>query len=140
MTEALQSESGLFKIPKIFHEYSTEEVLTSEYLTGIKLKDLEDSNNSSDYPQSLKDEVGRRIMLLTFKELFEMGIMQSDPNPSNFTYNWQNDQLNLFDFGATHIYRPEFLQNYYRIIEGSVKGDREQIWEASIKTGFVTGE
>lgn len=140
MTEALQSESGLFKIPKIFHEYSTGEVLTSEYLTGIKLKDLEDSNNSSDYPQSLKDEVGRRIMLLTFKELFEMGIMQSDPNPSNFTYNWQNDQLNLFDFGATHIYRPEFLQNYYRIIEGSVKGDREQIWEASIKTGFVTGE
>lgn len=34
-----------------------------------------------------------------------MGIMQSDPNPSNFTYNHINDQLNLYDFGATHIYK-----------------------------------
>ena len=44
-------------------------------------------------------------MLITFKELFEMGIMQSDPNPSNFTYNPHKDQLNLFDFGATHMYK-----------------------------------
>ncbi len=34
-----------------------------------------------------------------------MGIMQSDPNPSNYTYNYKKDELNLFDFGATHIYR-----------------------------------
>jgi predicted unusual protein kinase regulating ubiquinone biosynthesis (AarF/ABC1/UbiB family) len=33
-----------------------------------------------------------------------MGIMQSDPNPSNFTYSLEKKQLNLFDFGATHIY------------------------------------
>ena len=78
-------------------------------------------------------------MLLTFKELFEMGIMQSDPNPSNYTYNHEKDQLNLFDFGATHIYRKKFLEEYYRIIEGSIKEDQEQIWDASIKTGFVTG-
>ena len=30
-------------------------------------------------------------MKLTFKELFEMGIMQSDPNPSNYTYNLENN-------------------------------------------------
>lgn len=59
-------------------------------------------------------------MKLTFKELFEMGIMQSDPNPSNFTYNPKQDVLNLYDFGATHIYKPEFLKNYYDIIRGSV--------------------
>jgi predicted unusual protein kinase regulating ubiquinone biosynthesis (AarF/ABC1/UbiB family) len=38
-----------------------------------------------------------------------MGIVQSDPNPSNFTYNFKKDQLNLFDFGATHIYKRSFL-------------------------------
>ena len=66
------------------------------------MKDIETSESS----QELKDEIGRRIMLLTFKEMFEMGIMQSDPNPSNFTFNPEKDQLNLFDFGATHIYSP----------------------------------
>lgn len=34
-----------------------------------------------------------------------MGIMQSDPNPANYTYDHKKDQLNLYDFGATHIYK-----------------------------------
>lgn len=38
-----------------------------------------------------------------------MGIVQSDPNPANFTYNAKTDQLNLFDFGATHVYKKKFL-------------------------------
>lgn len=79
-------------------------------------------------------------MEITFNELFEMGIVQSDPNPSNFTYNLKNDQLNLFDFGATHIYKRKFLQDYYRIIEGSVIQNKEQILSASVDTGFLTGE
>jgi hypothetical protein len=49
-----------------------------------------------------------------------MGIVQSDPNPANFTFNIKKDQLNLFDFGATHVYDKRFLENYYRIILGSV--------------------
>ena len=49
-----------------------------------------------------------------------MGIMQSDPNPSNYTYNIQNDSLNLFDFGAVHLYNRSFLQEYYKIIQGSI--------------------
>ncbi len=68
-----------------------------------------------------------------------MGIVQSDPNPSNFTYNLQKDQLNLFDFGATHIYKKKFLEDYYRIIEGSVIENKDQIFKASIDTGFLTG-
>jgi aarF domain-containing kinase len=69
-----------------------------------------------------------------------MGIVQSDPNPANFAYNFKTDQLNLYDFGATHIYRKQFLENYYKIIEGSVHKNNKQIFEASIATGFVTGE
>ena len=68
-----------------------------------------------------------------------MGIVQSDPNPANFTYNFKKDQLNLFDFGATHIYKKKFLEDYYRIIEGSVILNKEQIFRASIDTGFLTG-
>jgi hypothetical protein len=50
-----------------------------------------------------------------------MGIVQSDPNPANFTYNLKKDQLNLFDFGATHIYNRSFLEEYYKVILGSVE-------------------
>lgn len=67
-----------------------------------------------------------------------MGIMQSDPNPSNFTYNVEEKRLNLFDFGATHIYGAEFLNNYCGIIKASVAEDKEEIVKQSILTGFLT--
>jgi aarF domain-containing kinase len=63
-------------------------------------------------------------MKLTFSEIFEMGIMQSDPNPSNFTYNLEKRQLNLLDFGATHIYDRPFLDSYCGIINASVAEDK----------------
>jgi aarF domain-containing kinase len=67
-----------------------------------------------------------------------MGIMQSDPNPANFTYNQKLNQLNLFDFGATHIYKEEFLNNYCDIIEASIAEDRQKIIQKSIEIGFLT--
>lgn len=48
-------------------------------------------------------------------------------------------QLGLLDFGATREYRPFFVNNYFKIIDGAAKGDREQILEYSRKLGFLTG-
>ncbi len=79
-------------------------------------------------------------MKLTFLELFEMGIMQTDPNPANFTYNPRKDSLNLFDFGAVHRYKPQFLRLYYEIIKASVEENHERIWQKSIEIGFLTGK
>ena len=48
-------------------------------------------------------------------------------------------QLGLLDFGATREYRPFFVNNYFKIIDGAAKGDRDQILEYSRKIGFLTG-
>jgi hypothetical protein len=32
------------------------------------------------------------------------------------------------------------LEDYYKIIEGSVLENNQQIWKSSIDTGFLTGE
>jgi aarF domain-containing kinase len=69
-----------------------------------------------------------------------MGIMQSDPNPSNFTFNVESKKLNLFDFGATHIYNQTFLNHYCKIINASVESNKEEIVKQSILTGFLTNE
>jgi len=48
-------------------------------------------------------------------------------------------QLGLLDFGATREYRPFFVNNYFKIIDGAAKGDRDQILEYSRIVGFLTG-
>ncbi len=57
-----------------------------------------------------------------------MGIVQSDPNPANFSFNIGKNILNLFDFGATHIYKQSFLVDYFNIISGAVQGNETSIY------------
>ena len=47
--------------------------------------------------------------------------------------------MGLLDFGATREYRPFFVNNYFRIIDGAANGDREAVLEYSRKVGFLTG-
>jgi aarF domain-containing kinase len=47
--------------------------------------------------------------------------MQTDPNPSNFSYNIHTDQLNLLDFGAARSYKDSFIDYYWQVIKGSVE-------------------
>ena len=47
--------------------------------------------------------------------------------------------MGLLDFGATREYRPFFVNNYFRIIDGAANGDRDAVLEYSRKVGFLTG-
>ena len=100
LKSVMGEEYKKFAVPRVNKKLSNRHILSSQLLKGIQVASLE----KGDSPQALRDEVGRLILKLTFSEIFEMGIMQSDPNPSNFTYDLNRRRLNLFDFGATHIY------------------------------------
>lgn len=55
---------------------------------------------ADNYPQIVRDEIGERMMELTLKELFKWRFMQTDPNPSNFAFKRDTNQLILMDLGA----------------------------------------
>lgn len=55
---------------------------------------------ADNYPQSFRNEIGKRMMELTLRELFEWRFMQTDPNPSNYAFRRETNQLVLMDFGA----------------------------------------
>lgn len=46
---------------------------------------------------------------ICFRELFEWGLMQTDPNPANYLYDTETGVLNLIDFGAGRTYDKDFL-------------------------------
>ena len=50
--------------------------------------------------QSVRDDVGTRLLRLTLRELFDWRFMQTDPNWGNFLYDPATGVLNLIDFGA----------------------------------------
>lgn len=63
-------------------------------------------------------------MFLTLQELFRFRVMQTDPNPSNFYFDRENNKLILLDFGAVHEYSKEFIDNYIAVIHGAATNNR----------------
>lgn len=107
---------------------------TSELIEGLTIDQC-----AEQLDQETRDEITHMFLELLLRELFILGYMQTDPNWANFLYNPDTKQLGLLDFGATREYRPFFVNNYFRIIDGAANGDQEAVLEYSRKVGFLTG-
>jgi aarF domain-containing kinase len=121
-------------VPNVFEELTTEQVITSEYAPGGTIDKV------SNMDQEERDRVGRMILYLAIKELFDWRFMQTDPNWGNFLYNVGTRQTTLIDFGATREYSKEFVDGYLRIVWASANRDEETLMAQSRRMGFLTGE
>ena len=57
-----------------------------------------------------------RLIVLVARELFEFGLMQTDPNFANYRYNACTRQIVLLDFGATRAFPAAMAENYRRLL------------------------
>ncbi len=51
-------------------------------------------------PQAVRDELGKQMLRLFFTEIFDFGLMQTDPNFGNYLINEEGSVLTLLDFGS----------------------------------------
>lgn len=121
------------KVPKVIEEFSTNTVLTSEFVEGVSLEDVAKAS------QKLKDITGTLFMRNTFQELFVYEFMQTDPNFGNYLVDSESLKLICMDFGAARSFRTEFCENYLGIILSAANSDNNGILEYGKKLGFFTG-
>ncbi|MBW0507813.1 hypothetical protein O181_047528 [Austropuccinia psidii MF-1] len=133
MWEFLKSDSR-FRVPKVFDHLSSQMVLTTEFMSGVSLK------NAQSWSSSLRNKIGYDILELCFREILHFRLMQTDPNWSNFLWNESNQQIELIDFGATREYSQQFVEDYVRLLISGVNDNRTECIEASIKLGYLTGQ
>jgi aarF domain-containing kinase len=127
-------ESFAFRVPRVHPAFSTERVITTEFIHGVALDQV------SSLSQETRDEVGASLLWLTMTELFTWRFMQTDPNWGNFLYEEETSTVGLIDFGAAREFSVEFIDQYLRLVWGAAEGDRELILDASIQLGFLTGD
>ncbi|KAH7642962.1 abc1-like protein 2 [Dermatophagoides farinae] len=125
------------RVPRVYESLSTRKVLTTELISGIPIDKLDDFNETSD--PAVKNSVMERILRLFFRELFVFNYMQTDPNWSNFFYDYTTDTLSLIDFGNCRPFSEQFVMKYREIIEAAIENDRQTILDKSLEIGFLTG-
>lgn len=133
--ELVRDEPGV-RVPRHHPDLSTKRILAMDRMSGRPVEDL----RSPEYPQSLRDEVGTTLQRLMFRELFEFGFVQTDPNFANYLFDPDEHALVLLDFGSAREFPAEFIAKFKRIVRGMVDDDREAIREAAIAIGYLSGE
>ena len=128
---ALLADEADYVVPRLDAEFSTGQVLAMDYLAGEPIESLVDA------PKEERDRVMTALLSLVLRELFEFGVMQTDPNFANYRYQPDSGRLVLLDFGAARRVLPETSAAYRRLIEAALAGDRADVRAAALAAGFV---
>lgn len=128
------SQDQRFIVPKAYPELSTKTILAMEYVKGAPVDTL------SDIAPSKVDELMSNLFALMLSELFEIRLMQTDPNFANYLYQKESGKIVLLDFGATRSFTKKFATDYKRMIRGVVAQDKAQTLDAADRLGYVATE
>ena len=92
----LQRTPVSIRVPQFWPELCTVDVLTMEYVDGHRAA----STAVATLPQPTRNELGKVILQLFFAEVFDLGLVQTDPNFGNYLINDAGTELTLLDFGS----------------------------------------
>lgn len=93
-------------VPTVYPDYSTEKVLTMEYVEGVKLSEV----IAGDDPKYNRILIADRIVRSYFKQLFLDGFFHADPHPGNIFITDEN-AVCYIDFGMMGSLDEEFRQD-----------------------------
>ena len=126
----LLADAPEFVVPVLHSDFTTKNVLAMSFVEGVPVESMLDA------PQSERDRMLRMLVGLLFRELFEFGLMQTDPNFATYRYDPESQQLVLLDFGATRSFTPTLGSAYKDLMGAFMAGDRDAMTQAAIAIGY----
>ena len=127
----LLAGSPEYVVPTLDREFTTGHVLAMSFVEGRPIETLVDQ------PQSTRDEAVRALIALVLRELFEFGVMQTDPNFANYRYQPDTGRLVLLDFGAARPVAATTSAGYAGLLRAALAGDRDAVRDAAVAAGFL---
>lgn len=118
--------------PQVVAERSTRRVLTTHFVDGVKVTDL----------QALADgdidraALAQRILDAYCRMIFRQGLYHADPHPGNILVR-PDGAIVFVDFGAVARLSPRMKEGIPQLLEGILSRDEEQIAKAIRRLGFI---
>lgn len=128
----LLADAPEFVVPALHADLSSKNVLAMSFVGGVPVESMVTA------PQAERDRIVSLLVGLLFRELFEFGLMQTDPNFANYRYDPQTRQVILLDFGATRSFAPAFGQGYRQLMLAALHGDRAAMRRSMMAIGYFS--
>jgi predicted unusual protein kinase regulating ubiquinone biosynthesis (AarF/ABC1/UbiB family) len=126
-----------FVVPRVHDDFATPRILAMDRLHGVPLEDL----CGAEHDQARRDAAASDLYRLLFRELFEFGFVQTDPNFANYLWLPDEERLGLIDLGAGREVPKRLQDHYARLFRAGIDANREGVRAASLAIGlFEVGE
>jgi predicted unusual protein kinase regulating ubiquinone biosynthesis (AarF/ABC1/UbiB family) len=126
----LLAGSTAFRLPELDRMFSTRQVLAMSYVESVPIDTLTDA------PQALRDRVAGDLVDLVLRELFDFGLMQTDPNLANYRFDTASGRVVLLDFGAAMAVDPALSEDFRRLLAAALDRDAEATRAAMLRIGY----
>ncbi len=113
---------SLVYIPRVFHRSTTERVLTMEFISGVKISDLQHIDAAGLDKKTITGNGADFFM----KQLFDFGFFHADPHPGNI-FILPGNIICLLDFGMVGTVDRNTREDFVDLIEGVVRRDESKI-------------
>jgi len=120
------------KIPKVYSEYSSEKVLTTEFCEGTKITNVKQLNDWG----INENNIAEKLIFVYCEMILNHGYYHADPHPGNLLVN-QNGEIIILDFGAIGKLNDEMRESIPVLVRAIVSKDQEAVLEALKKMGFI---
>lgn len=127
----LLADAPEYVIPTLDPDFTTDRVLAMSFVDGRPIENLIDA------PQDTRDATMASLIALLLRELFEFGVMQTDPNFANYRYQPETGRLVLLDFGPSRPVGAATSAGYLALLCAMIDGHRDAAREAAVAAGFV---
>lgn len=125
-------KDSAFLVPERYESLTTQNVLAMGWVDGDPVESLVNES------VTLRNRVAGDLFNLVLQELFEFGVIQSDPNFANYRYSRQKEQLVLLDFGATREIPGDMAQGYRALMQAALNTDRSAMQAAAASIGYFS--
>jgi ubiquinone biosynthesis protein len=123
------------RVPKIFWEQSTRQLLVMEYIEGIRIDHVDEIRALGIDPREIAD----RGFYTYLKQIFEDGFFHGDPHPGNLLVS-KNGTINFLDFGIVGIIYPVRRFYFIHLFVAMIQLDPELMIKALENLGVSIDE
>ncbi len=120
------------RVPKVYHDYSTDRIVTLERIRGVKINDFDGLSAAG----VDRKELARTLVDIYVRQFLEYGFFHADPHPGNLFVN-PGPVVTFVDFGMMGEITAEDRESFLEAIIAITQKDPNGVIEAAVDLRFI---
>jgi predicted unusual protein kinase regulating ubiquinone biosynthesis (AarF/ABC1/UbiB family) len=119
-------------IPEVYPDFCSRRVLTMTLIEGYPFADV----LKPGVDQSMKDWVAIKYFRVVWRQIFEFGVLHTDPHPGNYLITF-HPKLAILDFGSIRIFPEQIRKAYHRLAGAILRRDEKTMAKCCVTLGYI---